>query len=665
MSDAQITHAFVSPLTDAGEEDLLGPDAWNAALVLSGGVLGDVLTRDPDSATGGSWTTPTPPTPSAWGTISGTIGDQADLVAALAAKPNLAGSYTDPVWITSLAGAKVTGTVPAATLAAGATVLATPRAINGIAFNGSADITVPAAAGTLSGATLAANVLTSSLTSVGVLTALTVTATIVGSVSGNAATATAFATPRTINGTAFDGTADITISAGAAAAGTLTGTDLAANVVASSLTSLGVLSGLTVQVDNLGTTSTDGVVLQNTTATDGGHPNQLSPRLRLSAYCFDAWNGVAKTGDIAVEAYGGSHPTTFAAMLTYRVATKIAAGSYITQFTVDSVGVATATTELVAPLVTTPLISGGNNKTRIGLSGTPANGQVQIAKFDQSAGIILDAASGVLKVYDLYGSTQVEIQGASVTLNGSAASKIGVDTSLLAVNSDIAGNTETSTLAGLYLAHSNDSAAFYIDQANNSAGTAGAGISQRRARGTAAAPADVASGDQIGFVDFRAYSGTKFWRAGLIAAHVDGTVTTGQAPSSRLVFATNAGNGNSTERARITKDGCFYVGTTAPLTGLTSAVPFIVKQGAAVAAYTVAFKGSTSGSSYGLRVEAGSGSGDGPLWMYDQSNATLLFKFQGDGKLAIPAIKSLTGTRYLVIDTNGLITSSASAPSGT
>ena len=47
-----------------------------------------------------------------------------------------------------------------------------------------------AAAGTLTGTTLAANVIASSLTSVGILSALTVTATIVGSITGNSATAT-------------------------------------------------------------------------------------------------------------------------------------------------------------------------------------------------------------------------------------------------------------------------------------------------------------------------------------------------------------------------------------------------------------------------------------------------------------------------------------------
>lgn len=54
------------------------------------------------------------------------------------------------------------------------------------------------------------------------------------SVSGNAATATALQTARAINGVNFDGTAAITVTA---AAGTLTGTTLASNVVTSSLTS--------------------------------------------------------------------------------------------------------------------------------------------------------------------------------------------------------------------------------------------------------------------------------------------------------------------------------------------------------------------------------------------------------------------------------------------
>ena len=72
--------------------------------------------------------------------------------------------------------ANVTGNVTGN--AATATALATARNINGVSFNGSADITVTAAAGTLTGTTLASGVTASSLTSVGTLTALAMGGTI-------------------------------------------------------------------------------------------------------------------------------------------------------------------------------------------------------------------------------------------------------------------------------------------------------------------------------------------------------------------------------------------------------------------------------------------------------------------------------------------------------
>ena len=60
-------------------------------------------------------------------------------------------------------------------LAAQANTLATGRAINGVQFNGSQDIVVTAAAGTLSGTTLASGVVNSLLTSVGTLAGVSVT----------------------------------------------------------------------------------------------------------------------------------------------------------------------------------------------------------------------------------------------------------------------------------------------------------------------------------------------------------------------------------------------------------------------------------------------------------------------------------------------------------
>ena len=60
-------------------------------------------------------------------------------------------------------------------LASQASTLTPGRTINGVQFNGSQDITVTAAAGTLSGATLSSGVVNSSLTSVGTLAGVSVT----------------------------------------------------------------------------------------------------------------------------------------------------------------------------------------------------------------------------------------------------------------------------------------------------------------------------------------------------------------------------------------------------------------------------------------------------------------------------------------------------------
>ena len=84
--------------------------------------------------------------------------------------------------------------------AATATKLATARTINGVAFDGTANIVVSDAT--------AVN-LTGNQTIAGVKT---FSSNIVGNITGNAATATKLATARTINGVAFDGTSNITVS---------------------------------------------------------------------------------------------------------------------------------------------------------------------------------------------------------------------------------------------------------------------------------------------------------------------------------------------------------------------------------------------------------------------------------------------------------------------
>jgi hypothetical protein len=80
----------------------------------------------------------------------------------------LGGTVTSVTGLTSVSSTGFTGTLTGN--ASTATTLATSRNINGIAFNGSADITIAADANTLTGTTLASNVVNSSLTSVGTIT---------------------------------------------------------------------------------------------------------------------------------------------------------------------------------------------------------------------------------------------------------------------------------------------------------------------------------------------------------------------------------------------------------------------------------------------------------------------------------------------------------------
>jgi len=101
-------------------------------------------------------------------------------------------SIKSKLGITTLSGSNTGDQTNITGNAATATKLSTVRNINGVAFDGSGDITITstADAGTLTGTTLNSTVTGSSLTSVGTLANLTVTNPIAGSITGNAATST-------------------------------------------------------------------------------------------------------------------------------------------------------------------------------------------------------------------------------------------------------------------------------------------------------------------------------------------------------------------------------------------------------------------------------------------------------------------------------------------
>jgi hypothetical protein len=197
-------------------------------------------------------------------------------------------SGTVPIWNQNTTGNAATANT--------ATKLATAKNINGVAFDGTTDITVTADALTLTGNTLNPLITGSSLTGVGTLASGSIPYSLLSgavptwnqNTTGNAATATlannattaAFAgtasstnkltTPVNINGVPFDGTADITVTADA---GTLSGNTLTNTIINSSLTTVGTItsgtwSGTTISIANGGTgltkAGTGGQVLTST-----------------------------------------------------------------------------------------------------------------------------------------------------------------------------------------------------------------------------------------------------------------------------------------------------------------------------------------------------------------------------------------------------------------
>ena len=160
---------------------------------------------------------------------NGSAGTTTKITLANTGAITAAGSVTASQLISNVATGTaplvVTSTTPVANLniggnAATATKFAATKNINGVAFDGSADITVAAAAGTLIGTTLASNVVSSSLTSVGTITTGTWNGTTIAIANGG--------TGATTKTTAFDALSPMTTAGDIIYGGTNgTGTRLA------------------------------------------------------------------------------------------------------------------------------------------------------------------------------------------------------------------------------------------------------------------------------------------------------------------------------------------------------------------------------------------------------------------------------------------------------
>jgi len=300
--------------------------------------------------------------------------------------------------------------------AATATKLSAPKNINGIPFDGSADITISASAdaGTLTGTSLKSTVTSSSLTSVGTLANLTVTNPIAGNINGNAATASKLAAPKNINGVPFDGSTDITISA-SADAGTLTGTTLKSTVTSSSLTSVGTLANLTVTNPIVGSVSGNA-----STAT------KLAAPKNINGIPFDG------TDDITISASADAGTLTGTTLK-----------STVTNSSLTSVGTLSNLT------VTNPIVGTvtGNAATATKLAATK---NINGVPFDGSTDITISASAdaGTLTGTSL-----------NSTITNSSLTSVGTLTNLTVTNpiiGSVTGNAATATTAGNITATSNN-----------------------------------------------------------------------------------------------------------------------------------------------------------------------------------------------------------------
>jgi hypothetical protein len=405
-------------------------------------------------------------------------------------------NYSNPAWITSLANAKVTGLGSAALAstsdfdAAGAAAAVTLTTLaGGTAPTGSGAV-VRAASPTLVTPALGTP-------ASGVLTNCT------GTASGlTAGAATALATARTINGVSFDGSANVTV---ASAAGTLTGTTLAANVVVSSLTSVGTLAsgvwqGTAVGVAYGGTglaSATAYAVLCGGTTSTGAHQSIAGvgtsgqvltsngagtlPTFQTSATS----SGADPTASVGLTAVNGS-ATTFlrsdgAPALSQSIApTWTGAHTFNTSAATFGVGViapkvypasnSTTALRLLKADGTTSVVTLDTTNARVGVNCTPA-AVLDVLGGDRGSGLRVVTTANTNACLDLvctnFGGHTYQIM--------STPSGAGVGGGCLAVYDDSAGSyrfvLNSSGLLGL---NKSTSIGAQLHVASSAAGTVGA-----------------------------------------------------------------------------------------------------------------------------------------------------------------------------------------------
>ena len=321
--------------------------------------------------------------------------------------------------------------------AATATALATARAINGVNFDGTAAITVTAAAGTLSGNTLAAGVTASSLTSLGTIANLTATA---GTVATTPTASTDIANKLYVDTVAQGLDAKASCVAATTADITLSG--------AQTIDGVSVVAGNRVLVKNQSLSQNNGIYLcasgSWTRTTDANTWDALT-----SAFTFIEQGTVnADTGYVCTANAGGTLGTTALPWSQFSGAGTFTAGTGLT--------LTGSVFSLTSPVA---VANGGTGLTSLGSGvatflGTPSSANLAAAVSDETGSGALVFANSPTLVTPALGTpssgTVTNLTGtASININGTVGAttpSTGVFTGLTVNDNSTLGSSNTDTV---------------------------------------------------------------------------------------------------------------------------------------------------------------------------------------------------------------------------